>query len=311
MPRIFDNIEENLLPALQETLTLCERSDFCVGYPGAKALMQFWQMQEAPEGETVSNMMSTMHYVHAAFGKKSELEQEEKQLIETLGLKFKGAFGWPRFRSFRPGWFPWVADAQEVHWLELALEQLLDVAPRVQKDRRILGHGGPEHRYLIREPADSATGAPWRDSHSPLEMPATTLRISVPHSLLNGIRALPKTELTFELDVVPSYTPIGKRGKRPQLPFLILAVEPRSEFIIGVELLTVDGAIEEMWAQIPAKFLDMVQRNQMRPACIAVRTPWVSMVMDGVCKELGIEVKHDMELQALSRVRRSLERLNR
>ncbi|MDD4025348.1 MAG: helicase-related protein [Kiritimatiellae bacterium] len=32
MPRIFDNINETLLPALQETLGLCEHADFCVGY---------------------------------------------------------------------------------------------------------------------------------------------------------------------------------------------------------------------------------------------------------------------------------------
>jgi superfamily II DNA or RNA helicase len=32
VPRIFDNIERELLPALQETLEVADRSDFCVGY---------------------------------------------------------------------------------------------------------------------------------------------------------------------------------------------------------------------------------------------------------------------------------------
>ena len=32
MPRIFDNIDQSLLPALRETLALSTRSDFCVGY---------------------------------------------------------------------------------------------------------------------------------------------------------------------------------------------------------------------------------------------------------------------------------------
>ena len=34
MPRIFDNLEpeSRLLPALQETLRLYSRADFCVGY---------------------------------------------------------------------------------------------------------------------------------------------------------------------------------------------------------------------------------------------------------------------------------------
>ncbi len=54
MPRIFDNIEQRLLPALQETLEVADHSDFCVGYfnlRGWKQLDSYIERYAGGEGK--------------------------------------------------------------------------------------------------------------------------------------------------------------------------------------------------------------------------------------------------------------------
>jgi len=280
-------------------------------YPGALALSQFWQMQDAPNSEILADIMFGIHHAHAAFGGKKDLLPQEKRLVDALGMKFKGPAGWPYFRSHKPGWVPWTIDAREARWIALALENLLDVAPRVQKDRRLLGTGGAERQYLVRSRSGGNIAGPWRDTRQPCPPSVATLQVRVPMATVRDLRGLQSNGITVEMDVFPSFMKIGKRGERAQTPFILMVCETERGLILGIELMNVEGAIEDLWARVPAQFVEILARNRIRPDRLRLRTAWIAMVLDALCRELGIEMALVPEIPAVAQARQGLDRFNR
>ena len=92
MPRIFDNIQERLLPALTETIDLSERADFCVGYfnlRGWKALDSHIERWSGGEGHCC-RLLVGMHRlpqdgVHFLLG----LMKSDEQIDQATAVRLK------------------------------------------------------------------------------------------------------------------------------------------------------------------------------------------------------------------------------
>ena len=99
MPRIFDNIDQKLLPALQETLALADRADFCVGYfnlRGWKRLHEFVERWSGAEGHCC-RLLVGMHRPPAeelreAMGLVHRDEQIDNQTARRLKKKLAEDF---------------------------------------------------------------------------------------------------------------------------------------------------------------------------------------------------------------------------
>ncbi len=277
-------------------------------YHGAEGLSGFLTMQELGESLYLADVMMTLRHAQAVFGDREELMPEEHKRIKTLGLSVRGRQSWPYFRGYRPGWHPWPTDSREAHWLTLALEQTLDVAPRLLDDSGILYNDNEKQHLMIRV-LDDRDGTPvWTDSYCQVKPPSKTLNFRVSEVLVQQAARLPKMAAPLEVDVFPSFMRVAeKKGQRPQSPFVALAVNGDNGMIMGFELLTVEKTIDEMWSEVPERFLNILITSGVRPAefHVPAHNPLHSL-LERICQDLKTRVAIRDELPYLNEARQSL-----
>ncbi len=92
MPRIFDNIDKDLRPALAETLKLSHRADFCVGYfnlRGWRSLDQHIETWPGGEGSCCRLLVGMQNLPHEELRRARSLAPAEDLLDNQAALRLK------------------------------------------------------------------------------------------------------------------------------------------------------------------------------------------------------------------------------
>src|SRR3970282_109597 len=92
MPRIFDNIDQQLLTALQETLNVANRADFCVGYfnlRGWKQLDSYIEQWSGGKGNCCRLLVGMQRLPQDELVSALSLTKTDKSIDNQTALRIK------------------------------------------------------------------------------------------------------------------------------------------------------------------------------------------------------------------------------
>jgi len=271
-------------------------------YLGSRGLYAFWEMQYAGPSWEPEHLLEVPQ-IQVSFESREDLEEEDRQIMNQLGLQYQGAHGWPLFRSFRPGYLPWFLESEEAQYLTIVLEQTLEVTPRFREDPGLLASRG-DTTYLVRTPRSGKKSPEWEDRRSVIVPPEP---ISIEYSLdmqeVETLRTLPRDPEPLEVDFFMTPSVIQEENTRPLLPYLFLLVNSGSESVIGAELFTASPTLEDMWQMLPGNFVRQLLEQGVCPGQVRLRSDLMMDLLGPLAAQLDIELVTSDMLPALDNVK--------
>lgn len=180
-------------------------------YLGTRGLFEFWHFQQN-QARVQPEALLLLPQLQVSFADRDVLDTHDRELLKAAGVKPRGRNAWPRLRSHRPGLLPWHITSAEVAPLYMALEQLLDVAPRFKANQKLI-HVSGQNRFLVRVAEPQGDQVVWRDEVQKLtaSQPAP-INFTINRQLLTQVKALPRVNNKLEMDLFFMPTPIHERG---------------------------------------------------------------------------------------------------
>lgn len=237
-------------------------------YPGTPGLEGYLKLLSSETGPRDPDFLFIHRCLTADFNDRDELDKADRDVIRSLGLKFRGRNAWPQFRSYLPGYFPWYLTEAEARFLALALEQGLYVCLRFRDNPSLLssGRGGA---YLVRTAGEKEGQLVWEDEWLEPE-PFQKERLSfepLDEARLARIKeTLKPHDQIWEGDFFHLNNPVKEEG-RPFYPRLFVWADVGSGLLLSQDMKHPDDPI----TMLRESLISAAEKNGFLPSEIRVR----------------------------------------
>jgi len=273
-------------------------------YLGERGIYGFWDLHHSAP-DISPQMLFEIPQLQASFEDRNFLHSRDRDLIQQLGLKYRGRQSWPLFRSYRPGFFPWFLESTEVRFLLYVLEQIVDVSLRFKKDRSLLRLDN--ENYFVRVPIQKEDKLIWQDSILKVSLKEPYLiKLSKNKFAIEALKKTVPSKVTLEVDLFMLTRPVQEKDGRPFYPYVLMMVDTHRGMIVGNQLLQPLPTLEAMWGNIPAKVAEILLEIQLLPEKILVSSDILYRMLLNLSDDLGFSLKQSDVLPNLDQAYASL-----
>lgn len=217
----------------------------------------------------------------ASFEDRDAIEDVDYEILKKLNLRFRGQNAWPLFRSYLPNYVSWFLNREEVRFLTLALEQVIQISKRFKKDPNILKP--PVRNQIMVRVYD---GQNWQDEWLEPSEEKEVMTGFVEADMLDDLTKLPYHGV-WEADYSLIHEPVqDEPDERPYFPFIITFADHDQGIIM--ESTVVEP--KEWVSTFLKSFHDITESIGSLPEEILLKREEIFNIMENISSDLEIEL---------------------
>jgi len=256
-------------------------------YPGYESITEFYRLlKSSPEDKFLPLIGLEQTCLTCYFGDRDELTSEDREIIKSLKLRFRGQGEWPYFRSMEQGYFPWQLNSEQADLLIQALQNFAMACTHLDKlevdfdnNETLLRYYSPERKSWL----NRAVKMP------PIPEFERQLIVTNEQMLSDLKKQKRNNDQKLEFDMVRLPIPMQDPEEateeiRPRIPYFIMLVDKTNEQFLDYCLTDSDTPEEDVLEMLIGQI-----EEEGRPLSINVRDDRANSYIKDFCQKIGVE----------------------